>query len=90
MQCINIIVHGFVQGVFFRSHIKIAASNLGLKGYVKNLSDGTVELVAEGPKEKLNELIEFCKKGPEVSQVKKVDVKFTKANNEFESFEIRY
>ena len=53
-------------------------------------TDVTVEIVAEGPKDKLEELIEFCKKGPEAAEVSKVDVKFEEAKGEFDGFEIRY
>ena len=90
MQRVHIIVHGSVQGVFFRHYTKKTASSLGLKGYVRNMADGTVEIAAEGPKEKLNGLIEFCRKGPEAAEVSKVDVKFGETRNEFEGFEVRY
>ena len=59
-----------------------------MKGYVKNLDDGSVEVVAEG--EKINELIEFCNKGTNYSKIEKVDVKYEKPKNDFEDFEIRY
>lgn len=83
-------VHGYVQGVFFRHNTKKEALILGLKGYVKNMADGTVEVVAEGSEDKIKELIEFCKKGPEAAQVEKVDVKFEKATGEFNGFEVRH
>ena len=81
-------VHGLVHGVFFRSNTRRVALDLGLKGYARNMPDGTVEVVAEGPEDRINELIEFCKKGSEAAQVDKVDVKFEKAVNEFDDFEI--
>jgi len=90
MKRINIIVHGNVQGVFFRSNTKKMAESLGLNGYAKNMPDGTVEVVAEGPEDKLKQLIEFCKNGPEAAEVSKIDVKFEKASNEFDGFEVRY
>ena len=90
MQRVHIIVHGSVQGVFFRSNTRMMASDLGLKGYAKNMPDGSVEVVAEGKEDKIKELIEFCKKGPEAAEVSKVDVEFSKASNEFEGFEVRY
>jgi len=90
MQRVHIVIHGNVQGVFFRSNAKKIADSLGLKGYVKNMPDGTVEVVAEGPEDKLKELIGFCKKGPEAAEVSKIDVKFEKASNEFDGFEVRY
>ncbi|MCH8004581.1 MAG: acylphosphatase [Nanoarchaeota archaeon] len=90
MKRVNIKVHGYVQGIFFRSNTKKIAESLGLNGYAKNMPDGTVEVVAEGPEDKLKELIEFCKKGPEAAEVSKIDVKFDKASNGFDGFEIRY
>ena len=90
MQRAHIIVHGYVQGVFFRHYTRKTALSLGLKGYVRNMDDGNVEVVAEGSKDKINELIEFCKKGPEAAKVKKVDVEFEKAKEEFDGFEVRY
>ena len=89
MKRINIIVHGLVQGVFFSYNIKKEALNLGLKGYAKNLPDGTVEVVAEGPEDKLKELMEYCKKSPGASQVDKIGITIEKPKKEFESFEVR-
>ena len=88
MKRAHIVVHGMVQGVFFRANTKEAASKLGLRGYAKNLSNGDVEVVAEGPKEKLDELVAFCKKGPERARVEKVDVHILEASDEFEGFEV--
>ena len=90
MQRVRIVVHGSVQGVFFRANVKGVALSLGLKGYAKNLPNGAVEVVAEGPEDKLKELISFCKKGPEAAEVSKVDVEFNKASNEFEGFDVRF
>ena len=89
MKRVHIVVHGMVQGVFFRANAKEAADRLGLRGYAKNLPDGSVEVVAKGPKEKLDELVAFCKKGPERARVDKVDVHIVEASDEFERFEIR-
>ena len=90
MKRIHLIVHGDVQGVFYRSNTRKKASELGLKGYVKNLPDGTVEVVAEGSENKLNELINFCKNKPGYSNVDKVEVKEEKVTNEFRDFEVRF
>ena len=90
MKRVHIIVKGFVQGVFFRSNTKEVATELGLKGYVKNLPDENVEVVAEGKEKEINKLIEFCKKGPSFAKVKDIDIKFQKPTNEFDDFEVRY
>jgi len=90
MQRVHMIIHGIVQGVFFRANAKNVAERLGLKGYARNMANGCVEVVAEGPEQKIKELIEFCKKGPRAARVDKVDVKFEKASGEFEDFEVRH
>lgn len=90
MNRVCIIVHGKVQGVFFRANTKKAALSLGLTGYARNKEDGSVEVVAEGPEDRLNEIIEYCKKGPERAKVTKVDVKLEKASGEFKNFEVKH
>ncbi len=90
MQRVYIIVHGKVQGVFFRANTKQAALSLGLTGYARNNEDGSVEVIAEGPEDKVKELIEFCKKGPERAKVTKVDVNYSEATGEFIDFEVRH
>ncbi|MBI2134596.1 acylphosphatase [Candidatus Woesearchaeota archaeon] len=90
MKRAHITIHGLVQGVFFRANTIKMARELGLKGYAKNMPDGTVEVVAEGPEEKINELIKFCKKGPEAAKVSKVNIKFEKPKNEFDGFGVRF
>jgi len=90
MKRIHLIIRGKVQGVFYRDNTQKKASELNLKGYVKNLPNGTVEAVAEGSEDKLAKLIEFCKNNPGYSNVSKVDVKEEKPANEFESFEVRF
>ncbi len=90
MKRVWLVVHGSVQGVFFRSNTKKEALSLGLKGYVRNIDNGCVEVVAEGPEDKIKEFIAFCKKGPEMANVSKVDVKFEEASGKFEGFEVRY
>ena len=90
MKRIHLIIHGRVQGVFYRSYTRKKAIELGLKGYVKNLPNGTVEVIAEGSEDKLNELIEYCKNNPGYSDVDKVDIKEEKATNEFDNFGVGY
>lgn len=68
----KIIISGKVQGVFFRQSTKEKALKLGVNGYVRNLADGRVEVVAEG--EKVYELIEWCRKGPADAIVKDVEI----------------
>ena len=84
-------VHGRVQGVFFRKHIKEKADKLGVKGYVKNGSDGnSVEVVAEGEEQQLKELLKFCKIGPTAAKVNRVDFNEAEFENAFGEFVIQY
>ena len=89
MKCTHLIVSGRVQGVFFRANVKDKALQLGLKGYAKNLENGDVEVVAQGNEEKINELIDFIKKGPGIASVKGIRVNHKEPEN-FKSFEIRH
>ena len=84
------IVYGRVQGTNYRYYTKRRAQELGLKGYVKNLSDGTVEVVVEGDEGKLKELIEFCKNSPGISHVTSVKIRFENAKNVFDGFVVEY
>ena len=86
----HIIVKGRVQGIFFRSSTKRIAAELELKGYVKNLPDGNVEVIAEGDEEKIKKLIQFCKTGPSLAKVEDVNIEFEKPTKEFGGFEVRH
>ena len=90
MEQVSIILSGKVQGVFFRDFARKEAEKLGVTGFVKNLQDGTVQVVAEGEEDKLNLFIRECKRGSLLSFVKNADVKFSKPTGEFEGFSIRY
>ena len=63
-SAVHIVVHGSVQGVFFRASTQSQASEHSLTGWVRNLPDGTVEIHAEGEKESLDRFIEWCRQGP--------------------------
>lgn len=87
MRRMHLIVHGKVQGVFYRENTMNAARKIGgLIGYVKNLKDGTVEVVAEGEDKKLKELLTACKKGSFQSDVRQIDETYGEATGEFEGF----
>lgn len=90
MPCLKIIVRGEIQDVGFRYSIKAKALELGITGYVKNISDGSVEIVAQGEETKLNELISWAKTGPRFSRVDKVEISWSKPEEQFLDFEIRY
>jgi len=81
------LVRGRVQGVFFRSFVSRRASGLNLVDFVRNLSDGrTVEVIAEGPKPTLNDLLQHLKQGPPAADVEHVDVEWGQPTGEFSSF----
>lgn len=86
---VQIIIKGKVQGVFFRSFIEKEADRLKLSGFVQNRQDGSVEVVAEGEKGALEELVKFCEKGPRGSAVVDVTVKWSSFKGEFGNFLIR-
>ena len=90
MANLKIIVSGKVQGVFFRHNTQKFAKSLDLKGYVKNLSNGNVEVVAVGDEKQLKKLIEFCKNGPEHAKVSNINVKYFVCKEMFEDFKIIY
>lgn len=74
MKTVRLKISGLVQGVFFRKHIKEEADKLGIKGHIRNLETGEVEVLAEGKDEEVNKVIDICKKGAPHSQVKNVDI----------------
>jgi len=84
------IVHGLVQGVFFRDFTRHHAERLGLSGYVRNLPDGTVEVSAEGEREKLAELAEKLKVGPPSAHVSGVFVTWSTYADAYNGFMVRY
>ncbi len=86
----HIIVSGIVQGVFFRANTRSKAQMLGVTGWVRNRPDGTVELIAEGERERLKRLTDWCHKGPPCASVSKVDVRWEGYSGEFQKFEVRY
>jgi acylphosphatase len=90
MERLHLIVFGDVHGVNFRYYTYKLANNLGLSGWVRNNSDGSVELVAEGNKENLEVLLGWSQKGPDYAKVERVEKEWQKATGEFSRFEIRY
>jgi len=74
----------------FRDFIQRKARTMGLKGFVQNLQDGSVEVVAQGAPEKLEKLIEHLHKGPFLARVLRVDIEWRKPQEKFDSFAILY
>ncbi len=74
MKTTRLKIHGLVQGVLFRKFVKDEAEKLGLKGHVRNLESGDVEVLLEGRDEDVNAMVTICKKGAPHSTIKSVDV----------------
>ncbi|MBM4422414.1 MAG: acylphosphatase [Chloroflexi bacterium] len=81
-------IYGLVQGVYFRDSTRQKAASLGVKGWTRNKEDGSVEVVAEGPRPKLESLLAFLRTGPTHARVDRVETKWEAATGEFVSFEI--
>ncbi|MEM5777067.1 MAG: acylphosphatase [Candidatus Aenigmatarchaeota archaeon] len=88
MKRVHVYISGKVQGVNFRWNTKLVADKLGIKGWVKNLLDGRVEIVAEGEDEKIETFLKYVKKGPLLAKIKKVEIKEEVFKNEFNEFSI--
>lgn len=86
----HIIVAGVVQGVFYRAHTEDMARKLGLTGWVRNLPDGSVEVIAEGEESALEEFTKWCRRGPPSAIVSEVKTNFSKPTGEFNSFKIKF
>ncbi len=86
----HIRIYGRVQGVFFRANMREQARILGLTGWVRNLPDGSVEAVIEGPRSKVLELVKWAYRGPRLARVEKVDVEWEQATGEYNDFYILY
>jgi len=82
------IVQGTVQGVFFRQFVKDHADKLGIRGYIRNLTSGDVEIVAEGEGESIERFQRFVAKGPEHSHIRNLQVEEKKWSGEFEGFKV--
>jgi len=81
-------VHGVVQGVFFRYSTNLQADRLGLAGSVENQPDGSVKVIAEGPRDRLEDLLAWLRVGPDAAVVERVDVVWRPAERSFETFAI--
>ena len=87
---LHAVVKGRVQGVSFRYYTQQRARQLGLVGYVRNQWDGNVEVVAEGSKDDLSELLAFLRVGPRAAFVTEVDTQWPAPSGSFDRFEVRY
>lgn len=85
---VHVIFSGIVQGVFFRANTRREALRLGLKGWVRNLPDGTVEAIVEGRRADVERLLEWCSSEIPLARVDSVDADWEPYLGEFTSFEV--
>jgi acylphosphatase len=85
----HIFVEGDVNDISFNYFAKEKSNHLNLKGWVKSLPSGEVEVMFEGEEERIHEMVEWCKKGPSIFRNNTVRVEFSDFVGEFEEFEIR-
>jgi acylphosphatase len=86
----HVIVEGRVQGVFFRHHTQEMAYKLGVNGWVKNRRDGSVEALFEGDKKNVDQIIQWCHRGPSEARVMNVRTTWENYTGEFDDFSINY
>jgi acylphosphatase len=85
---IHLVVHGRVQGVYFRATAQREARQHGLSGWVKNRTDGSVEIVAEGEEDDVKDFLTWAQTGPSTARVDDVDVRWRSYTGEFTDFRI--
>jgi acylphosphatase len=79
---VHVAVSGRVQGVYFRANTRERAQALGLSGWVRNLPDGRVEIVAEGEEERLSQFLSWVRVGPPAARVEQVEVEWSEPRGE--------
>ena len=87
---VRLFISGTVQGVSYRASTQEQARKRGIVGWVRNLEDGRVEALVQGSKDKVEELVAWCRRGPPAAKVEKVEATFEEVNDEFKTFEVRY
>lgn len=86
---VHVYISGNVQGIGFRQFVKYKAKKLNLRGWIKNLPDGRVETVFAGDLSNIEKMVELCRKGPFLAEVKKVDVDWNyKSSTDIIDFEV--
>lgn len=86
----TIVAIGRVQGVFYRKTAVSIARELGLVGYARNMPDGTVEMVAEGERSRIEQLVEWARQGPTHAHVDDVRVSWEEPKGDFAEFRVRH
>ena len=87
---LNAVVSGRVQGVGFRESVRYQAQKMALKGWVRNNFNGSVQVLAEGPRADLEDFLMYLWQGPIVARVSDVQADWQPASGEFDEFSVRY
>lgn len=87
---VYLLIRGMVQGVYYRAFTRDIARHLGLKGWVKNLYDGSVEALFEGNKEDVEQAIKHCYVGPPGARVEGIDIRWEDYQGDLKDFQIKY
>jgi acylphosphatase len=90
MASLRATIHGHVQGVFFRASVREQAEKLHLTGFVRNQTDGVVEVGVEGEKQHLEKLVGFLKTGPPGARVDEVRIDWADYTGKYTDFSVRY
>ena len=90
MERLHALVKGDVQGVGFRYFVQRRADQLGVRGWVRNNDDGTVEVVAEGERQALEQLRRALEEGPRMARVDRVDVQWSAATGGLDRFDLAF
>jgi acylphosphatase len=90
MKALHLMIHGRVQGVWFRASTQEAAERLGVHGWVRNTPDGEVETHIQGKDASVDDLLAWCHQGPPGARVDRIDVREVKPEAEHKAFSIRY
>lgn len=88
--CLHLHISGKVQGVCYRISAQMQATELGLKGFARNLPDGRVEIIVMGDLEATDAFVDWCQKGPAMAGVSKVSSKSIDCPENFGGFDVRY
>ena len=89
-KCLHILVRGKVQGVYFRASARERALELRLRGIVRNLRDGRVEILIQGDSTSLERFLDWCRQGPPNARVDDLQAQDSTADGNFETFTIAY
>jgi acylphosphatase len=91
LAAVRVLIYGDVQGVYFRSFAAQKAKGLGLKGYVRNLPRAdSVEVVAEGERKRLEELLTYLNMGPPAARVERVITNWSAPSGRYTEFGVKY